>query len=355
MIRRLICITTLIAFMTAFSGCTFLGSGKEAGGKSSTVTPATSSKTSNSNSTKAEFILRLGHDGVVSNPVYTISQKYANWVNEQSNGRIWIEIYPSETIGTLKQMTQMLAMGTLDLLAGSQAINGGTYAPKSAAIELPFLFDSYEKVEKVLDGPIGEGMSADLPSKGIRLLAYWENGFRQFTNNKRPIEKPENMKGLKMRSPETKTTISLLKALGASPGPLSFSELYLALSQGVFDGQENPISNIYSAKFYEVQKYISIVNYKYEPRPMMISESTWRKLPDDLKKILKDGAIKFAKEHRKMVKETEEGMLKEMEKNGIKVSKPDLAPFREATKGIYTEWESFIGKETINAVKEAAK
>jgi tripartite ATP-independent transporter DctP family solute receptor len=203
-------------------------------------------------------------------------------------------------------------MGALDMVITAQGVLA-SYEPKLNAIGLPFLFDSMAKVGKVLDGPIGDELAKDLPSKGIRLLAYWDNGLRQVTNSKQPILKPEDLKGLKIRTPEDKMTLSIFKALGANPAPLAFPELYLALSQGVFDGQENPIVNIYVSKFWEVQKYLSTTNHKYESCPLIISERTWQKLPPDVQKIMKEGALKFAVEHRKLDQEMEGQMLKELQ------------------------------------------
>jgi tripartite ATP-independent transporter DctP family solute receptor len=251
-------------------------------------------------------------------------------------------------------MAEAVAMGTQDMSINAHGVIA-SYEPKLAAIELPFLFDSPEKIGKLLDGSIGEELAKDLPRKGMRILAYWENGLRQITNNKRPIEKPEDLKGLKIRTPENKMTLSIFKALGASPAPLAFSELYLALSQGVFDGQENPITNINAAKFDEVQKYISVTNHKYESCPMIISETVWKRLPKSVRVVLKKGAVKFAKEHRKMVQDNEAQLLEELQAKGMKVSRPNLKLFQKATAKVYDEWAGILGPDLIRKVKNAVK
>jgi tripartite ATP-independent transporter DctP family solute receptor len=217
------------------------------------------------------------------------------------------------------------------------------------------LVDSSEKVGKLLDGSIGKELAKDLPKKGMRVLAYWENGMRQITNNVRPIEKPEDLKGLKIRTPEDKMTLSIFKALGASPSPMAFSELYLALSQGVFDGQENPLTNIYAAKFDEVQKYISITNHKYESCPVIVSEVVWSKIPKNVQVILRKGAMKFAKKHRKMVQDNDAKLLAELQAKGMKVNRPNLQMFQKATKKVYDEWANKLGEDLINKVKNAVK
>jgi len=301
-----------------------------------------------------QIVLKLGYGQPTSNPRHITAEKYSKWVLEQTKGQVKIELFPAEMLGSDKQMTEAAAVGAQDMVITAQGVLA-SYEPKLSAVELPFLFTSSQKVGKVLDGPIGEDLAKDLPKKGIRLLAYWENGLRQITNSKRPIEKPADLKGLKIRTPENKMTVAIFKALGANPAPLAFPELYLALSQGVFDGQENPITNIHASKFYEVQKFISITNHKYESCPLIISEQTWQKLPPNIQKIMKEGAIKFAKEHRKMVADTDAALLADLQAKGMKVSKPNLKPFQDATRSVYAEWEPALGKPLIDRIVKEAK
>ena len=251
-------------------------------------------------------------------------------------------------------MLELVASGDLDM---TLALTGlvANYAPKIVVAELPFLFSSMDKVTAVLDGPIGDELVKEMPEKGLRCLAYWDNGLRHITNSKQPIEKPEDLKGLKVRTPESKMTMSIFKSLGATPAPLAWGEVYLALAQGTFDGQENPIANIHGAKLNEVQKYLSITNHKYDTNPLIINEQTWQKLPSDIQKILKEGAVKFALESRQLNQKAEGKLLADLERKGMKVSHPDIGPFRQATQPVYDEWASVIGKELIDRVIAAAK
>jgi len=301
-----------------------------------------------------QIVLKLGYGQPTSNPRHITAEKYSKWVAEQTKGQVKIELFPAEMLGSDKQMTEAAAVGAQDMVVTAQGVLA-SYEPKLSAIELPFLFNSSQKVGKVLDGPLGEELAKDLPKKGIRLLAYWENGLRQITNSKRPIEKPADLKGLKIRTPENKMTVDIFKALGANPAPLAFPELYLALSQGVFDGQENPITNIHSSKFYEVQKFISITNHKYESCPLIISEQRWQTLPPNIQKILKEGAVKFAKEHRKMVADGDAALLLDLQAKGMKVSKPNLQPFQDATRSVYAAWEPVLGKSLVDRIVKEAK
>ncbi len=300
------------------------------------------------------IVLKLGYGSPISNPRHLTAEKFAAWVAEESDGRVQVDLYPAEMIGTDRQMAEMITMGTLDMSINAHGVVA-TYEPKMAAIELPFLFSSPEKVGQVLDGPLGEEIAKDLPKKGMRILAYWENGLRQITNSVRPIEKPSDLAGLKLRTPENRMTLDIFQSLGASPAPLAFSELYMALSQKVFDGQENPVVNIHSAKFDEVQKYISITNHKYESCPFIVSESVWQDLPADIQVILKEGAVKFAQEHRTLVQENEAALLAELEAKGMQVSRPDLSAFQDATSVVYEKWEDVLGKDLIEQIRMEAK
>lgn len=298
--------------------------------------------------------LKLGYGSPISNPRHIAAEQFAEWVNEQSNGIITIDLYPAEMLGTDRQMCEAVSMGTLDMSINAHGVIVA-YEPKLAALELPFLFSSPEKVDLVLDGPIGTELAKDLPKKGIRILAYWENGLRQITNSKRPVESPSDLEGLKLRTPENKMTLDIFKALGASPAPLAFSELYMALSQGLFDGQENPITNIHAAKFNEVQNYISITNHKYESCPLIISETVWQKLSVDQQEILAEGAAKYASIHRELVRSNEANLLADLEAKGMEVSRPDTLIFQVATANVYEKWAEVLGQDLIDNIIAAAK
>ncbi len=301
-----------------------------------------------------KIVLKLGYSSPTTNPWHYCAEQLAQYVKDETDGQVRIDLFPAEMIGSDKQMAEMIKLGTLDMQICPQGVVA-IYEPKLAALELPFLFDSNEAVAKILDGPMGEELAEGLPAKGIRVLAYWENGLRHITNNKRPILKPEDLQGLKIRTPENKMTLSIFKALGANAAPFTYSELYMALGQGIFDGQENPVTNIYASKFYEVQKYISLTNHKYESKPFIVSEKTWQKLPDNVKRALKEGAQNYAVMNRKMFAESEVQLLADLEAKGMKIDRPDLEPFRMATKPVYTEWEGILGQEFVNKVVEASK
>jgi tripartite ATP-independent transporter DctP family solute receptor len=301
-----------------------------------------------------QYVYKLGYGGAVTNARHLSAQQFAEAVDKESDGRIRIDLYPAEMLGTDAEMAEMCSMGNLDMTINAVGIVSN-YEPNIAIFELPFLFSSYEKVDAVLDGDFGKSILASLPSKGLRALAYWENGFRHITNNIRSINSPADLKGLKLRTPENNMTLAIFRALGSNPSPLAFSELYLALSQGSFDGQENPIANIHASKFYEVQKYLAISNHKYEALVFLVSENTWRKIPQDVQNIIANAATEYGKVHRKMVRESEEQMISEMETKGMQITRPNLTPFVSATASVYTEFEKAFGKDNIEKVRNLAQ
>ena len=297
---------------------------------------------------------RLGYGSPTTNPRHLAAEKFAAYVEAESDGMIKIELFPAEMLGTDPEMAEMTSMGSLDMTINAVGVVA-KYEPKVAVFELPFLFSSYEKVDNVLDSEIGMEVLSSLPAQGLRPLAYWENGFRHVTNSVRPIEKPADLQGIKLRTPENDMTLAIFRALGAKPAPFAFSELYLALSQGAFDGQENPIANIHAAKFDEVQDYISLTGHKYEALVFMVSEDVWNDMSAENQELIAAAAKKFGAEHREMVRSAEDSMLAELEANGMKVSRPDTKPFVDATASVYKQFEPKFGKALMDKVIAAAQ
>lgn len=306
-----------------------------------------------SKSPEAVTILHFGYSANVLTSRHKAAEKFADWVSAESNGRLQIQLYPAEIAGSDKQMWELLKNGTLDM---TLALPGAVaeISPQITAIELPFLFSSMDKVSAILDGPLGTDLTKDLPRQGLRCLAYWDNGFRQISNNKQPILNVKDLHALKIRTPENKMTTDIFKAFSATPAPLAWSEVYLALSDGSFDGQENPVANIYGANLQEVQKYLSILNYKYECSPLIINEISWSSLPSELQEILKTGAVKYAQETRKDNIEAENQQMAKLQADGMIIDRPDPAEFRQAVLPVYEKWASVLGKDLLNKIKTAA-
>ena len=283
------------------------------------------------------FTIKIGHSDTTTNLINVSLENFAAYVEEQSGGAVQVDIYAAEQLGSNAEMAEMIEMGSLDAMMMPQG-QEATLAPKINTLGLPFLFDDYESVYKVLDSDIGTELVADLADHNMIQLAYWENGLRQTTNSKRPLNSSADFKGLKIRTPEDAMTMAIFNALGASPSPLAFSELYLALQQGTFDGQENPVSNIYANNFQDVQKYLAMTNHKYECKNMIFSLTSWNKYPEDVQNLLHEAAKTYGDEHRKAIVDSQETMLKELQDAGMEVTYPDIAELQAATASVYDDF-----------------
>jgi len=280
---------------------------------------------------------------------------FKKYVEEKSNGRIKVELYPNGQLGGDRQAIEAVQLGTIQMTIPAAAVLSG-FEPKFQVFDLPYLFKSKEVAYKALDGELGQKLNEMLLKTGLRNLAYGENGFRHITNNRGPIEKPEDLKGLKIRTMENPVHMATFKALGANPTPMSFGELYTALQQGTVDAQENPIPLVYTAKFYEVQDYYTLDGHVYAATVVLINDDFYKSLPEDLQKIVKEGAEKFRDEQRKINTQQEEEMLGLLKKEGMKIN--ELTPeqkqkFIEATLPVYDQFKDELGEDLIELAKQA--
>ena len=247
-----------------------------------------------------------------------------------------------------------LRLGTLAFSANSQGATSGA-VPEFAVLGLPFLFRDLPHAYKVVDGPIGKQLADAADKKGLVLLAMWDNGIRHTSNNKRAITKPEDLKGIKIRTPPDPITLDIFNALGANPAPLAFSELYIALQQGVFDGQENPLVNIFSSKLFEVQKFISLTGHKYEATPLLASKVEWAKLSKQDQQAVREAATEAAKLNRDLSLAADADLKGKLAAAGVTFNSVDQAPFIAATKPVYDKWRKTFPDLVDAMVKEAAK
>lgn len=296
--------------------------------------------TETSGDASVEYVIRLGHSDTTDNLINVSLENYAKWVNEQTDGRVLIRIYPNEELGDNTEMAQQLVTGELDAMMMPQGVEA-TYAPKIATLGLPFLFTSYEQAWAVTDNEeIAKGLTEELSNYNMVQLAFWENGMRQITNNVKEVKTPADVKGLKMRIPDDDMTAAIFKELGASTTKFAWSKTYDALKQGTFDGEENPIANIYANKINEVNQYMTITNHKYESKNLVFSNTSWKKLPKDIQDILLEGAKTYGKEHREAVASQEDDQLAKLKEAGMAVNEtPDVEAFKAATRNVYTNFE----------------
>jgi tripartite ATP-independent transporter DctP family solute receptor len=208
--------------------------------------------------------------------------------------------------------------------------------PEYAAFGMPFLFSDAAQAFKLLDGPLGKELADKSAEKGMVVLGYWDNGIRQMTNGKRPITKVEDMKGLKMRTPPDATLVDIMQALGAEAQQIKFAELYVALQQGVVDGQENPLMNIHASKLYEVQKHLALTNHQFQMTPFLMSKRSW--LSDADRKAVQEAAAEATALQRKLSAESDAKLLVDLKAKGVQVTTVDKAAFAKATAAVDDKW-----------------
>jgi tripartite ATP-independent transporter DctP family solute receptor len=293
--------------------------------------------------------LKLGHAVAPEHPYHLGAVKFAELVAQRTGNKVKIDVYPSTQLGNERDMVEGLQLGTIDLVVTSTGPLGG-FVPKMFVVDLPFLFRDREHAYKVLDGPIGREIFEAFSAKGIKGLAFWENGFRQITNNVRPIEKPEDLKGIKIRTMENKVHLASFRAFGASPTPMAWSEVYTALQQKTIDAQENPIAIIYYQKIYEVQKYLALTGHFYSPTPLLMSLKAYLALPKDIQKIMDDAAIECATYERNLLRDSEAKQIADLKAKGMQVTTPNKKPFQDAAASVYKEFESQFGKDMIDKI-----
>ena len=295
------------------------------------------------------WTFKLG-DATAPDHAYNVgARKYAELVAQRSGNRVKMDIYPATQLGSERDLVEGLQLGTVDLVVTSTGPLGG-FVPRMFVVDLPFLFRDKAHAYKVLDGPLGKSLLEPFAAKGIMGLAFWENGFRNITNNVRPIEKPEDLRGIKIRTMENKIHLASFRAWGASPTPMAWGEVYTALQQKTIDGQENPIAIIYTAKLYEVQKYLALTGHFYSPSPLLMSLKAYNGLPRDIQKIMLDAAIECATFERNLLRDEEARQIADLKAKGMQVATPDKKPFQDAAASVYREFEAQFGKDLIDKI-----
>ena len=287
--------------------------------------------------TFAQTKLTLGHGAAPGNPRHEAALKFAEVVKAKTSGRIDVQVAPSAQLGDDAAMVTALRTGALDLSANSQGAVANA-VPEYAAFGMPFLFSNAAQAFKLLDGPLGKELADKSAEKGLIVLGYWDNGIRHMTDSKRPITKVEDMKGLKMRTPPDTVLVDIMQALGAEAQQIKFAELYVALQQGVVDGQENPVMNIHASKLYEVQKHLALTSHQFQVTPFLMSKRSWDRLSDADRKAVQEAATEATALQRKLSQESEDKLLADLKSKGVQVTTVDKAGFQKATAPVLDKW-----------------
>ncbi|WP_157268580.1 TRAP transporter substrate-binding protein [Azohydromonas aeria] len=298
--------------------------------------------------------LTLGHGAAVGNPRHEAAVKFADVLKAKTGGRIEVQVAPSGQLGDDAAMVTALRTGALDISANSQGAVS-VAVPEYAAYGMPFLFSTSAQAFKLLDGPLGQELAQKSADKGMVVLGYWDNGIRHMTNGKRPIAKVEDMKGLKMRTPPDAVLVDIMQALGAEAQQIKFAELYVALQQGVVDGQENPLANFHASKLYEVQKHLALTSHMFQMTPLVMSKRSWDRLSEADRKAVTEAAAEATTLQRKLSAEADEKLLADIKSKGVQVTTVDKAAFAKATQPVQDKWTALPIGPYVKKVIAAAR
>ena len=294
--------------------------------------------------------MRISIGVAADHPIGQGLQRLSEVVAAKSGGKMQVKPYYSGTLGDDAKATSALQGGIQEMTVVSTAPLAGNVR-ELRVFDLPFLFNSYQEVDAVLDGPFGRKLLDKLPEKELIGLCYWENGFRHATNSRHPIVQAEDFGGLKFRTMQSPIYIDAFNRLGANATPMAFSEVYTALETGAIDGQENPIATIDTSKFDEVQEYLSLTKHSYSPLAVLVSKKFWDKLDSDERTILQESCVEVRDYQRKLNRDTEERILTQLKEKGMQVNAPapsELERMRETIKPVMDEHVKSIGADLVN-------
>ena len=302
------------------------------------------------------IVIKFSHVVSADTPKGKAAAFFAQKADELTKGKVKVEVYGNSTLYKDKEEMEALQLGAVQMLAPSLAKFGPLGVKEFEVFDLPYIFDGYDQLHKVTTGDVGKGLLSKLEAKGIRGLAYWDNGFKSFSANT-PIKMPADLKGKKLRIQSSKVLEEQIRALGALPQQMAFSEVYQALQTGVVDGTENPVSNLYTQKMHEVQKYLTMTEHGYLGYAVIVNKKFWDGLPADIRKQLDDAmeqSTRYANQIAKIENDTALEGVKKAGKTAVHVpSKEERAAFKKALVPVHQKMESRIGKETIQSVYKA--
>ena len=305
-----------------------------------------------------ERTIRISTQNPKGHPIATGMEKFAENVTSMSGGKIKVQMFPGGVLGADGAVISSVQGGTIDMHIGNAGIFGAQ-VKEFAIFDFPFLFANAQEADAVVDGPFGQSMLARLDAKGMHGLGFFELGFRNMTNGRRPINKLEDIAGLKLRVIPNAINVDWVTTLGANPTPMPFTEVYAALEQKAIDGQENPFTVIEANKLHEVQKYLTITNHQYNPQLVVVSKKLWDTLSADERKILTTATQQAAVFQRKLSREQATVALENLKKNGMQVTEitgAELQKFRDKMKPVIDKHSAVVGVETVAALQsELAK
>ena len=310
---------------------------------------------SSANAQFAERTIRISNGINQEHPVGNGVARMTSCLTEKSGGKMKLQAFWGGALGGDLQATQALRSGTQEMVVTSTSPVVGIL-PDLGVFDLPFLFTDEKEADAILDGEIGKSISDMLPGVGLVNLAYWENGFRNLTNSRKPVQKLEDFPGLKVRVMQNNIFLDTFRTVGTNAVPMAFQEVFPALETHTIDGQENPVVTIDTSKLYEVQKYLSLTRHAYTPFLVLYSKVLWDKLSADEQKALSECAIQGRDEQRKVSRDLSAKSLENLKKQGMivsELSETEQKRLRDAVKPVYEKHAATIGKDTVDRMMTA--
>ncbi len=344
--KRVIAVLAVLIVSALVSGCLLSGTSKQSSQQE------TRKAGSGGKVIKIASVLNDQHPANASGTF-----KFKEIVEAKTNGKYEIQVYSGNQLGDDVKATQNVRAGSIEMVLTSAAPVTGM-APEFMVFDLPFVLTNDKAVDAIFDGPVGKKLASSLDSKGLHLLAYYENGFRQLTNSAKEVKAPADLAGLKIRTMENPIHLATWRALGANPTPMPFSELFTSMQQKTIDGQENPIPTIYLLKFYEVQKYATLTGHVYTPFILLINSQLWDSLPAEDRKIFEEAALESSKLERASNRQMNRDQIGELKKVGMTItelSPEQLKVFQDAVAPVYAEFEGKIGKDLVEEFRKTAQ
>ncbi|MGE0847227.1 MAG: TRAP transporter substrate-binding protein [Flavobacteriaceae bacterium] len=300
----------------------------------------------------AQTVLKFGHVGEPGSLFETSANEFARCVND--TGKAEVQVFGSSQLGKDQELLQKLKLGQVQFALPSSVMS--SVSDTFGVFEMPYIIVDRDHMKRVTT-EMGDVFKKAAADKGYQILGFWENGFRNITNNVRPINKPEDLKGIKLRTPKGAWRVKMFQSYGANPTPMAFSEVFTALQTGVIDGQENPMAQIWSAKFQEVQKYLSMTGHVYTPAYIATSVDQYNGWPEDVRKAVDDCAVSTQDFVYKTAATLDEDLVAKVKEGGTEVNEADKDAFIAASKGIYDEFASTVegGQELVDSIQKLAK
>ncbi|QFT93588.1 2,3-diketo-L-gulonate-binding periplasmic protein YiaO precursor [Roseovarius sp. THAF9] len=300
---------------------------------------------------QAEEVI-FAHGANPGNPRYVAAEKWAEVFAECTGGNHSVNVAPSAMMGNDVEMLTSATAGVIQISANSQGAMS-QIVPEIGLLGLPFLFEDLPAAWKVLDGEVGEMLDARAQDSGLKILGFWDNGIRNITHVSKNVSEPSDLAGMKIRTPPDQMTVDIFEALGAAPAPLAWSELPTALQSGVFDGQENPLTNIYSAKLHEITPYVTMTGHKYESTPVVAGLAWWSGLDEETQTCAIEATAEAGELQREMSQEGDQTLKPKMEEEGATFADANRDAYIEATASVYDKYAADF-PELVAALKEAA-